>query len=128
MDKVKKKIIRFDQKLINFMGQAGHGLEKYLLAILFIWFGGLKVFGEFSASSIIAKSVYWFDPQVMVPLLGFWEIVIGISLVVNGLTRLAILLLLIRIPGTFLALLRDCKSRTAGRNTGKPEINITAVQ
>ena len=83
----------------------GHQLERYLLAIVFIWFGLLKLLGEKSATSIIAKSIYWMEPEFVVPLLGTWEILIGICLVFKSRLRIAVFLLLLRIPGSFLALI-----------------------
>jgi uncharacterized membrane protein YphA (DoxX/SURF4 family) len=100
----KKWVALFDQWIVSRMAHPGHLLERWLLGILFLWFGLLKVFGEKSASSIIAKSAYWFDPAQVVPALGWWEFVIGIALIFKPLTRLALLLLFIRLPGTLLAL------------------------
>ena len=82
----------------------GHKLERYLLAIVFIWFGTLKIAGETSATSIVAKSIYWLEPSLVVPVLGGWEVLIGLTLLFKNPLRLAILLLFMRLPGSFLAL------------------------
>jgi uncharacterized membrane protein len=101
---INRIINKFDKNLISIMHLLGHRLERYLLAIVFIWFGSLKVLGEKSATSIVAKSIYWMEPEFVVPVLGIWEILIGCFLVIKVRLRLAVLLLLIRIPGSFLAL------------------------
>ena len=76
-----------------------------MLGSYFLWFGLIKVFGGKSASSIMAKSIYWIDPSQGVFILGMWEALIGVSFLVTKLHRLAILLLIIRIPGVILALI-----------------------
>lgn len=96
---------RVDQRVSYFMGHVGHKMERWLLGVIFFWFGCLKIFGELSASSIIAKSVFWLPSQIMVPFLGIWELLIGICLILPHMQRIAILFLLIRLPGTLMALL-----------------------
>lgn len=61
--------------------------------------------GQSSATSIVAKTVYWFDPTLVVPILGVWELVIGLGLIVKPMIRWALLLLLIRLPGNLVALI-----------------------
>lgn len=95
---------KLDQTIITWMTHTGHHLERWALGVVFIWFGLLKVYGETSASSIIAKSVYWFDPTVVVPFLGWWECLMGMCMLIPSLRRVAVFLLLVRAPGTFLAL------------------------
>ncbi len=99
-----KNFHAYDKKIITFMKRYGETVELMLLGGYFIWFGLLKLLGEKSASSIMAKSVYWFDPSWVVPTLGVWEILIGLSLIIKKWHRLAIFLLFIRVPGSFLAM------------------------
>jgi len=103
--KVDQLVSRGDQHLLPHMREWGHKAERYLIGGLFIWFGLLKMSGELSATSIVAKSVYWFDPSIGVPLLGLWEITMGLLLFFPATLRLALLLFFIRLPGTFLALI-----------------------
>ncbi len=102
--KLKRKISVFEDHNLPKFSQWGHFWERVLLGIIFIWFGLLKVTGNPSATSIIAKSVFWFEPHFIVPFLGYWEMTMGLTLLYSRFLRLAILLLLVRIPGTFLAL------------------------
>jgi hypothetical protein len=46
-----------------------------------MWFGMLKVFEYKSATSIIAETVYFGDPDTTARLLGLWEAAIGLCLV-----------------------------------------------
>jgi uncharacterized membrane protein YphA (DoxX/SURF4 family) len=101
---VGKRLDSFDLRATRWMARTGHPIERWLLGILFLWFGTLKVAGQPSATSIIAKTVYLGDPAFTVPVLGVWEVCIGLCLIIRPLLRLAIALMLIRLPGTLIAL------------------------
>ncbi len=94
-----------DLKIARWMHRTGHRFDRLLIGALFIWFGSLKMAGLPSATSIIAKTVYFGDPTVTVPILGAWEAAIGICLIHRPFLRAALLLLFIRLPGTLLALI-----------------------
>lgn len=78
--------------------------DAVTLGVTFIWFGGLKPFGLSPAQDLVAATVYWSDPNIIVPLLGLWEVAIGICLLYPPLTRLGLGLLALQMPGTFLPL------------------------
>ena len=100
----KPQIDRFDRKISHFMHRRGHRLDRLAIATVFIWFGALKVAGFESATSVIAKTIYVGSPEVMVTILGAWELAIGLCLFWRPTVRIAVLLLAVRLPGTFLAL------------------------
>ena len=81
-----------------------HDVHRISLGLLFTWFGLLKPFGHPTTTSMLAHTVYVFPPEVVVPLLGWWEVAIGVLLLRRSWARLAILLLVVRLPGTILAL------------------------
>lgn len=93
----------FDQWLIALFLRYAHWAHRISLGILFIWFGLLKPFGHKTTTSILAHSVYWGDPDTVVLALGWWEVAIGICLIIRPLVRVAILLLVMRLPGVILA-------------------------
>lgn len=95
----------FDDAVVRVMDSIGIPFARSALGLVFIWFGALKTFGEISpAYDLVAATVYWLTPETIVPLLGLWEVAIGIAFLVPSRTRLALLLLLPQIPGTFLPL------------------------
>ena len=96
---------RFDIKLIAFLNKVSLPALRISLGVIFIWFGLLKVFGDSPANDLITKTVYWFDPEVFIPILGIWEAAIGICLLFPFFTRLGLLLLALQMPGTFLPLI-----------------------
>ena len=98
-------IKRFDIKLINFLNTVSLPALRISLGVIFVWFGLLKVFGESPANDLITKTVYWFNPDVFIPILGLWEAAIGICLLVPFFNRLGLFLLALQMPGTFLPLI-----------------------
>lgn len=106
MSKIQKSLALFDSKLISFMEKAGLPFLRLAIGVVFIWFGALKTIGELSpAYDLVAKTVYWLTPELIVPLLGLWEVAIGVAFIFTPLTRIAILLLALQMPGTFLPLI-----------------------
>ena len=100
----KARLEHLDRRITAWMRRHGHYLDRWALGAYFVWFGLLKVFEYKSATSIIAETVYFGDPDTTARLLGLWEAAIGLCLVVHPLARVAIALLAIRLPGTLLAL------------------------
>lgn len=94
---------QMDLRLGLWLEKYGHVAHRVSLALLFVWFGLLKPLGHKTATSLLAHTIYWGDPEVMVPILGWWEVTIGVCLLIRPLNRVALLLLVIRLPGTILA-------------------------
>ena len=95
---------KFDLNLIKFLNRISMPALQISLGIIFIWFGVLKVFGNSPANDLITKTVYWFNPDVFIPILGIWEAAIGICLLFPSFIRLGLFLLALQMPGTFLPL------------------------
>ena len=95
---------RIDRQVAGWMHKYGIILLRFALGVIFIWYGGLKVFGMSPAADLVAKTVYWVPPEFFIPFLGWWEVLIGICMIFRPLIRLSILLLFIQLPGTMLPL------------------------
>ena len=105
MDNLSAKLRKLDNLVISFMDRVGLVFLRFAIGVIFIWFGALKTGGELSpAYDLVAATVYWLTPEIIVPLLGLWEIAIGLAFVFTPLTRVAIFLLALQMPGTFLPL------------------------
>jgi uncharacterized membrane protein YkgB len=102
IEKANKQFETVDQLVIKYMTKLGLPILRYSLALVFIWFGGLKVIGLSPAYDLVAATVYWLTPEIIVPLLGLWEVFIGIALLFKPLIRIGLLLLAGQMPGTFL--------------------------
>lgn len=99
------QIQTIDALLIQTFRRYGHRVHRISLGILYVWFGLLKPLGHETATSLLAHTIYWGDPDVMVLVLGWWEVLIGLSLIIRPFVRVAVFLLAVRVPGTLLAFL-----------------------
>jgi uncharacterized membrane protein YkgB len=99
-----KKINDIDLRIATWMNKYGRLFLRYSLAIIFIWFGALKSLGMSPAADLVAQTVYWIDPEVFLPILGWWEMIIGVCLIFRPLIRAAIFLLLLQMVGTVMPL------------------------
>lgn len=91
-----------DSFIIKWMDRYGFLLLRIGMAVIFIWFGTLKLLDLSPESELIRKTVYWVPPDLFMPFLGFWEIAIGVTLIFHPLVRISILLLFLLLPGTLL--------------------------
>ncbi len=92
--------------ITKLMSKWGITFLRYSLGVIYIWFGILKPFGLSPAQELVENTVYWFDnPKTFVPILGWWEVVIGLTMCIKPLIRVSIFLLFIQMPGTFLPLI-----------------------
>ena len=76
-------------------------LMRVALAVVYIWFGSLKIIGISPAEDLVEKTVYWFKPEIFVPVLGFCEVIIGLGLLIKRLVPVTLFLLLSHMAVTF---------------------------
>lgn len=101
---MRERFDSIDRRISSLMHHVGHPLHRVTLGLFFIWLGLLKQFGYKTGSSLLAHTIYFGDPEIMVPVLGWWEVAIGVTLLIHATVRISILLMAIRLPGTLLAL------------------------
>jgi uncharacterized membrane protein YkgB len=94
-----------DRQIAGWMQRNGMRILRYALAVVFIWFGLLKPLGMSPAETLVKNTVYFLPPDVFFPILGWWEVAIGVGLLYRPLNRLALGLLFLQVPGTMLPLL-----------------------
>ena len=93
-----------DQRIAAWMERYGLIVLRVSLAMIFIWYGALKPLGMSPAEELVKRTVYWLPPDLFVPILGWWEVAIGVCLLIRPLIRVGILLLFLQMPGTILPL------------------------
>ena len=101
------RLDRFDRQVSATMRRLGPTALRYSLALIFIWFGLLKPLGLSPAEELVRKTVSWMPgltPGQWVSVIGWWEVVIGITFLFRASTRLAIALLALQMVGTFMPL------------------------
>jgi uncharacterized membrane protein YkgB len=101
---IRDRIYQLDALIIRFMNAIGVPFLRVGIGVVFIWFGGLKVVGLSPAEDLLAATVYWWTPEIIVPVIGYWEVLIGVFFLIPPLTRVAIFLLAPQMVGTFLPL------------------------
>ncbi|MDY6769429.1 MAG: hypothetical protein SVU88_00485 [Candidatus Nanohaloarchaea archaeon] len=105
MAELRERFDAVDRRIASLLAEEGVVVLRYSLALIFIWFGGLKLIGGSPAVALVAETVYWFDPAWFVPVLGAWELLIGLCFLYRPLIRAAIALLAPQMLGTFLPFL-----------------------
>jgi len=96
---------KIDRSISGWMDKYGLLFLRFSLAVVFIWFGALKPLGLSPAEDLVKRTVYWFPPDKFVPILGWWEVAIGVGLLFRPLIRFSLLLLFLQMPGTMLPLI-----------------------
>ena len=74
------------------------------VAVVFIWFGALKILGVTPVTDLVASTVYWVDPDWFVPVLGVAEVLVGLGLLFRIMLRTVLALFALQMLGTFLVL------------------------
>jgi uncharacterized membrane protein YkgB len=101
---MKKSIDAIDRTIIGVLRRWSVPALRVSLAIVFVWFGALKVFGVTPVTDIVADTVYWVDPDWFVPVLGLAETAIGIGLLAGRFLRVVLGAMIAQLLGTFLVL------------------------
>jgi uncharacterized membrane protein YkgB len=97
-----------DGNIASTMKKCGVRALQISLAVIFIWFGALKIVGLSPAADLVLATVNWmpfFTPQTWLKIIGWWEVIIGISFLFHKTKRIAIALLAMQMFGTFLPLI-----------------------
>lgn len=98
------QIPQIDHAITTFLQRWSITVLRVAVAIVFIWFGALKVFNVTPVTELVANTVYWVDPDWFVPLLGLFEIVVGVGLLMRRALRTVLGLFALQMLGTFLVL------------------------
>ena len=93
-----------DRAIRSFLAAWAIPLLRVSLGIVFVWFGALKVFDITPVTDLVAATVYWVDPDWFVPLLGWFEVAVGVGLILRRGLRLILPIFLAQMVGTFLVL------------------------
>jgi len=101
---LRQRFDELDQAIAEGMYRYGRVLLRYSLAVVFVWFGALKIADISPAADLVRNTVYFFPPDQFLPVLGWWEVLIGVGLAFRPLVRAALFLLALQMPGTFLPL------------------------
>jgi uncharacterized membrane protein YkgB len=99
---------KIDNEIASFMKKWGVIALRISLGIIFIWFGVLKTVGISPAEPLVKATVGWmpfFTTDGWVVIIGWWEVIIGVSFLFQKTIRIAIALLAMQMAGTFMPLI-----------------------
>jgi uncharacterized membrane protein YphA (DoxX/SURF4 family) len=91
-------------------------LLRLAMALVFLWFGALKVAGVSPVEGLLAETLPFVDAAISVPVLGLVEILIGLALAVGRLPRIVLLILAGHLAGTFLTFVTAAERMFPGSN------------
>ena len=77
---------------------------RLALGFIFLWFGALKIFGSSPVVLLIQETFTFLPIRLFVLILGVWEVIIGIGIILKRALRCVLALLGAHLIGTFVAL------------------------
>jgi len=77
---------------------------RLALGSVFLWFGALKIFGNSPVTSLIRETYTFLPVSIFVLVLGVWEMLIGIGILLKWALRCVLILLCVHLVGTFTAM------------------------
>lgn len=95
---------RIDVAVVGFLRRWAIPALRVSLGVVFVWFGALKVFDVTPVADLVGRTVYWFDPTWVVPVLGVLETIVGFGLLFKLALRPVLALFMGQMVGTFLVL------------------------
>jgi uncharacterized membrane protein YphA (DoxX/SURF4 family) len=100
---LEKRFEKVDVAITNWMANNALLIMRVGLGVIFLWFGALKFFPGLSpAEELVRNTVYFVDPDLFIPVLAAWEVIIGLGLIAGKFMRITLLLLFLQMPGTAL--------------------------
>lgn len=99
-----------DVRMTRWMAENGVRLTRWALGIVFLWFGAIKLGPDWSpATDLAGRTIERLTfgavtPDVGVPILAVWEVLIGLGLLSGRFLRTTLAMLFVQMPGTMLPL------------------------
>jgi len=97
-------MLSWEKKVSLFLKNRAITLLRLSMGIIYIWYGILKIIGISPVEELVFQSTHWIGTHNFVIFLGFFEVLIGLFLVIKKFLRLGLILLFLQFPGTFLPL------------------------
>jgi uncharacterized membrane protein YkgB len=103
---LRKEFDGLDARIAGWMADNAIVILRVAIGLVFFWFGALKLVPGLSPAEGLVRATTPFLPgDLFVPVLGIWEMAIGLGFLTGRALRLTILLLFLQMPGTFLPIL-----------------------
>ncbi|MCB9798290.1 hypothetical protein H6758_01025 [Candidatus Nomurabacteria bacterium] len=95
-----KTFKRFDKYFISEMHDWAIPTLRVALGIVFFWFGGLKVAGVTPVTDLVSQTYSFMPTELFMFVLGIWEVLIGLGLLLKKFLRPTLFLLWLQMLGT----------------------------
>ena len=102
---LRRPIDTIDGAVTTVLERYGITALRIALAVVFIWFGTLKVIGRSPVEDLVKDTIYFLPEDTFFIIIGVWEIIIGIGLLIPVALRFTLLLFWLQMAGTFLSLI-----------------------
>lgn len=95
---------QLDELVLNMLRRWSITALRLSLGSVFLWFGALKIFGSSPVASLIQETYSFMPINPFMLVLGVWEMVIGIGVILKRALRCVLILLGVHLIGTFTAI------------------------
>ena len=97
-------VFHVDELLLTLLRRWSIPALRLALGLIFIWFGALKIFGSSPVILLIQETFTFLPIHLFVLILGGWEMLIGLGIILKRALRCVLVLLGTHLIGTFVAL------------------------
>jgi uncharacterized membrane protein YkgB len=97
-------VSNLDEMVLAMLQRWSIPVLRVALGLVFIWFGALKAVGVSPVATLIQETFSFLPIHPFLLILGAWEMVVGIGIILKRALRCVLILLSIHLAGTFLAL------------------------
>lgn len=94
----------FDKIFVQLLSRWGVTILRITVALVFLWFGALKIMGESPVQDLLLSSFSFLPFEFPFVLLGYLEVAIGLGLFFSYALRLTLAVMWLMLLGTFSAL------------------------
>lgn len=93
---------RLDQILQSYLSRYGVSVLRYALSLVFFWFGIIKPLEVSPAAPVVSNGIYFLPFNLFFPILGWWEVLVGLGLLFKRTVRFAVYLMVFQMLGTMI--------------------------
>jgi putative oxidoreductase len=104
-DSLTSLALALDNLLLTSLRRWSVTVLRLALGSVFLWFGALKIFGNSPVTSLIRETYTFLPVSIFILVLGVWEMLIGIGIILKRALRSVLILLCVHLVGTFTAIL-----------------------
>ncbi len=86
----------------SFLARNLESLLRWSFAIVYVWFGALKLVDLSPAHDLVELTLSWTSISTVVTVLGVCEVILGVMFLVPKLTKVTLVLFVVHMAGTFI--------------------------